>query len=338
MTHNIDAIRATLSLVDIAERAGCELRFVHGEYRSTCPIHHGDNKSGFAIYEKGGRMYWKCFTSDCGQGDEFDFIAALTGKKLPQILDDLDNQKPITPAQRPDDTERRLRELERKVAEQERRLSELEKWRASEPWQRYHDNAPLKAKEAWRQAGVPDEWQSLYRLGGTDSFSYASDNSFYTSPTLTIPIYARGWNCLTVRHRILSPAEPSDKYRPDLPGLGSHPFICDPDLMLDLAIRYIVVEGEKKAIVTYLTLDTMGVQVIGLPGKGIWSQVAEELRGQDVTIILDPDAQDVALKMARSIGGAKVVSLPYKIDDAITAHNLDKSWLKGVLQTGHKVI
>jgi len=337
MNRDIEQIRNTLDLVLMAESAGTELNYKYGEWRGCCPLHRGDNKGGFAIYEKDGRLRWQCFSGDCGGGDGFAFLMALNKQSFAQVLDDLEKGKQPAQPVKPDDTERRLRELERKVKEQERRLSELEKWKQSEPWQQYHDNAPELARQAWRQAGVPDEWQNFYRLGGTQSFTYSSDNNYYTSPTLTIPVYAQGWKCQTVRHRILNPVDPSDKYRPDIPGLGSHPFLADPDLGFDVAGRTIVVEGEKKAIVTFLTLDTPLVQVIGLPGKAIWKQVAQELKGQDVSIILDPDAEKEAVQMAQKIGGAKVVRLKQKIDDVIVKHGCDRDWINGLLQTGRMV-
>jgi len=337
MTHNVEAIRSGLNLVTLAEDAGAELRLARGEWRGACPIHHGDNKSGFVIYEKDGNLRWKCYTSDCGQGDEFNFIMALTGKNFAQVLDDLDGGGSI-PATKQDDTERRLRELEKKLAQQERRLSELEKWQREQPWERYHQNAPESARQAWRDAGIPDEWQRFYKLGGTQSFNYASGNNFYTSPTLTIPVYERGWNCVTLRHRLLSPEDKNDKYRPDMPGLGSHPFLCDPDLGFDAADKYIVVEGEKKAMVTFLTLDTPLTQVIGIPGKGIWKEVALALHGKDVTILLDHDAQDEAGKMAREIGGAKIVRMARKIDDVIVTYGCSREWVNGLLMTGKKVV
>jgi hypothetical protein len=48
---------------------GAELR--HG--RCACPIHGGDNPTGFSAWKKGGEEWrWKCFTGDCGSGDVLD--------------------------------------------------------------------------------------------------------------------------------------------------------------------------------------------------------------------------------------------------------------------------
>jgi DNA primase len=42
-------------------------------YRSTCPLHSGDNPTAFVWRWDNG--LWYCFTGDCGGGDVFDFFA-----------------------------------------------------------------------------------------------------------------------------------------------------------------------------------------------------------------------------------------------------------------------
>ena len=342
--RDLEAIRKTLNLINLAEQAGAELRFQYGEWRGACPIHGGENKSGFVIYESRGQLRWKCFTRDCNErgngSDEFAFLMALTGKTFAEVVKDLEQGQPAKPKEpTPDEIARRLADLERKVAEQERRLSDIEKWRKAQPWQQYHDNAPGWAASEWARAGIPQDWQSMWRLGGTDSFGYlANDGSYYTTPTLTIPVYTEHFEtCSTVRHRLLRPADPGDKYRPDMAGLGSHPFLADPDLGFDVAAVNIVVEGEKKAMVTFLTLDKPGVQVIGIPGKGIIHDVAGRLAGHNVIVMLDPDANRQAHQLAREIGGARVVEYGRKIDDTIIDYDLDAEWLKGLFKSARYV-
>lgn len=347
MNDDLEIIRKDLNLVTLAESAGANLNFMHGEWRGACPIHRGEGKQNFAIYEKQGRLFWRCFSRDCnergGGADEFAFLVALTGQSFAQVVKDLrEKRQPITTTPReptPQEIERRLADLERQVKEQEKRLSEIEKWKERQPWQQYHDHAPAWAASEWERAGIPESWQSFWRLGGCESFTYSTDGGLYTSPTLTIPVYAPKYEtCATVRHRLLRPADPSDKYRPDMAGLGSHPFLADPDLGIDAARRTIVVEGEKKAMVTFLTLDLPMVQVIGLPGKSIWRDVAAKLRGQDVIIALDPDANQQAEQMAREVGGARVVQFGRKLDDTIIQYGLDDQWLIGLFKTARYVV
>jgi hypothetical protein len=338
---DIEKLRQEYDLIELVRQAGGDPQPAsRGEYRTACPLHGGDNPNGLAIYEKRGRLFWHCFTADCGGGDEFDFIAKRDGLTPADVLRQIKKGEQPIPKE-PDQAEilRRLRELEKRQEEQEKRIDDIDKWRKSQPWQAYHDNAPGWAVHEWERAGIPQEWQAFWRLGGVEEFTYTSgDGQRYTTPTLTIPIYApRYENVATVRHRLLKPHDPGDKYRPDMVGLGSHPFLADPDLGYDTADLTIVTEGEKKAAVTFLTYDRPLTQVIGVPGKGVWRGVAEKLRGQDVVIMLDPDAERQAWQMAHDLGGARVVTFHHKIDDAIVKYKLGRDWLEGLLNTGRLV-
>lgn len=341
MTNDLEQLRSELNLLALAENAGANLRPSHGEWRGCCPIHKGDNKTGFVIYEKAGRQHWRCYTNDCnerGQGsDEFAFLVALTGLPFAQVVKDMRDKKAPIPNQAPPTPEelaRRLDKVERELAEQKKRLDEIDKWRERKPWEQYQENAPGWATERWEAEGIAQSWHSFWRLGATDNFTYtASDGNRYQTPTLTIPVIAPHYTeVATVRHKLLQPHDAGDKYRPDMVGLGSHPFIADPDLGFQ-ANRTVIVEGEKKAMVVFQTLDMVGVQVIGIPGKGIWREVAAKLQGQNPVIVLDPDARAQAAQMAIDVGGAKVVDFGRKIDDTITENGLNREWLIGLFKT-----
>lgn len=339
---DIEEIRAGYNLVELVTDAGGDLHHgSRGEFRCACPLHGGDNPNGFAIYESRGRMFWHCFTSDCGGGDEFDFICKRDGVAFADLMSSIREGKTPVPKP-PSDAEilRRLEEIERKQREQERRIDSLEEWKKAKPWDRYHENIPELARREWDAAGIPQVWQDFWRLGGAEGFEYTSgDGNRYSTPTLTIPVFSEKFETVaTVRHRLLKPRDPGDKYRPDIAGLGSHPFLADPDLGTSgAASTTIVTEGEKKAMVTFLTLDEPTVQVVGVPGKGVWRGLAERLKGQDVVIMLDPDADHQARQMAHDIGGARVVKFHRKIDDAIIGYGLDGEWLRGLLKTAQFV-
>ena len=96
------------------------------------------------------------------------------------------------------------------------------------------------------------------------------------------------------------------------------------------AERILVVEGEKKAMVTYLTLNDSDIQVIGLPGKNQWKTIAENLTGKNVYILLDPDALKEANEFSRLVGG-KLINITMKIDDAIIDGILDKYGVQKLL-------
>ena len=338
---DIEKLRQEYDLIELVRQAGGDPQpGTRGELRTACPLHGGDNPNGFAIYEKRGRMHWHCFTKDCGGGDEFDFIAARDRVPLAEVFRRIkEGEQPVKREPSPAEIVRRLEELEKKQAEQEKQIDEINRWRKSEPWQTYHDNAPGWAVNEWERAGIPQDWQAFWRLGGVEEFTYTSgDGQRYTTPTLTMPIYAPKYETVcTVRHRLLKPHDPGDKYRPDMIGLGSHPFLADPDLGYDTANLTIVTEGEKKAAVTFLTYDRPLTQVIGVPGKGVWRDVADKLRGQDVIVWLDPDAERQAWQMARDLGGARVVQFHHKIDDTIIKYNLGREWIDGLINTGRYV-
>ena len=66
-------------LVDLVQKAGGMLKRAGREWRCSCPLHGGDNPTGFAVYEDSGHARWKCWTNDCGQGDALDFVQKWLG-------------------------------------------------------------------------------------------------------------------------------------------------------------------------------------------------------------------------------------------------------------------
>jgi len=73
---DINVIIGNADLRQLVERAGGKPDN-HG--RCSCPIHGGQNETGFSIFTKDGRDYWKCWTGDCGAGDAIDFVKAWMG-------------------------------------------------------------------------------------------------------------------------------------------------------------------------------------------------------------------------------------------------------------------
>jgi len=77
---DIDRLLDGLDLVDLARQAGASLRQLGQGYRAACPIHKGDNPTGFAIMparNDSGRLLWWCHT--CGTGDALSFIRLTQG-------------------------------------------------------------------------------------------------------------------------------------------------------------------------------------------------------------------------------------------------------------------
>jgi hypothetical protein len=93
----------------------------------------------------------------------------------------------------------------------------------------------------------------------------------------------------------------------------------------------LIVEGSKKAMVTYLLMNDR--QVAGIPGCTSWGGI--EKRAQDldeVFVVLDPGAGEWSFRLASKIGNARVLDIPMKIDDAILAGYLDKRGLETMLK------
>lgn len=334
---DVNTIIAGNDLIKVAEGAGAHFYRTGGEYRSRCPLHNGDNQTGFAVYTRDGKQQWKCFSGDCGSGDVIDFVMKYNGCDFGRACEILGGDaRPNPEAVRQAATvraERAARELEQQIAKAQDALAEL---RRAQAWVSYHETleANDNARQLWRSRGIPDDWQNYWQLGYTSNFSVATKVGNWTTPTLTIPIFGAGWDILTIRHRLLNPPTPNDKYRPERPGLSAHPFLCDPDAGLDYD-RVLVVEGEIKSMVTYLTLDDPKIQIIGIPGKTWFPHIADKLKGHDVTICFDPDADTEARAAAKAING-KIIKISIKIDDAITSGALNKNNLSVLLNRARR--
>jgi len=324
------AVNAQIDLQAIAESAGATFK----KNRCACPVHGGSNPTSFEIFDSG--RAWKCHSRvECNRygHDGIALLRALNNWTFQEAVAQF--EKPIDPkeaAERAARTAERItRELQEKIEQAQRALEELQK---AGKWLQYHNNLNDYSRAMWRFQGIPDEWQDFWKLG------YSSACPTYRqSPSMTIPIYAINEDePINIRHRLINPPTPYDKYRPETAGLASMPFYADMTLPLSVADRVIVVEGEKKAAVLYLTLDRALWQVIGIPGKQSWGSIAPLLEGRkDTVIVFDPDAKLEAVQMARSIGGARVVDLPEKLDDMIVNYQLDNKWAESILNNARKI-
>lgn len=338
--YDIEQIKASNNLVTLAEIAGAKFRKTGGELRSACPIHHGHNPSGFCIFDH--EQAWACYSGDCGGGDVIGFVMAWQNLTFPEACEWLggdhkpDPEAMLQRAQK-QEQERLTRDMQdrrellktRKILQDSGALDKYYTARAENP----------KIQEIWQAQGIPRFWQDYWMLGYCESFTAKNALGRIVTPTLAIPVFHHGRQLVNIRHRLLNPLDPNDKYRPEMEGLGTTPFFADPDIMYDCE-RLIFVEGEKKAMVLYLTLDTKNVQVIGLPGKGIWRNQVEKLlpnQKQRVYIWFDPDARRNAREFALLVQG-RYVDIPMKLDDAIIENALDQAGIRFLLGNAQKPI
>ena len=336
---NMDKIEIALAtdLIQICEEAGAQFHKVYGGgYRSHCPLHRGDGENNFAIYHDAGKLKWKCYSNDCGQGDVIDFVIIWKNTDLKGAIEYLAGGKTLTIEDAAklstERTERAEQHKNQKAQEYKDALEDL--WRAK-AWESYYHNLidNDKARGLWRDRGVPDVFQDIWQLGYCNDFIYRTNQGNATSASLVIPIYQIGKDDpINIRHRLLYPLNPTDKYRPERRGLKSAPFIADKDNEHE---RVLIVEGEIKAMVTYIELDDTGLQIYGIPGKNNIGDLTSQLEGKDVYILLDPDAETEAIDTARAVRG-KVINLQIKVDDAIIAGYLDAAEIRRMMKSARR--
>lgn len=333
---DIPAILKNADLQALAENAGAQIRL----HRSKCPIHKGENDSAFELYRLNGEDRWHCHTT-CGDGNAIDFVMIWRGLNFVDACLYLGGEdKNIDPAhiaqQAADKAARAVAEMAEQLAKYQGVLDEL---RSTQRWLEYHahlEDDDCAARGLWAKRGVPEYWQEYWQLGYNPLFSVYTKAGQWHTPTLTIPIYGDNHEVMSIRHRLLNPPNPTDKYRPERAGLKATPFICDLEKGSSNFERVLVVEGEIKSMVTYQTLDSEAWQVIGIQGKNSFAQLIPTLAGKDVWICFDPDADEQALEAARATK-ARVIMLKEKIDDAILGGYMDTSGLRRLIKYARKV-
>lgn len=336
---DINGTLLKVDLVEIAEQAGAHFHQANGEWRSACPLHQGDNSNAFAVFTgEDGKQRFVCFSGGCGTGDVFDFVMEWKGCSFVDAyhwLGGTDNIDPAEITRAAELREQRARQAkEEKEREHAKALADLKTARS---WEAYHANLTDKSRDLWRKRGLHDEFIDWWQLGYCPTFTINYEGARWVTDTLTIPIMDTSGDVVNVRHRLLSPPEPKDKYRPERPGLPTTPFIAYAALGYDTS-KILVVEGEIKAAVTFQTIwsDNNSVQVIGIPGKNQFAKIADSLVGRDVYICFDPDAEEQAAMAAKKVGG-RYFTMPMKIDDAITAGALDANGIRRLMHSARRV-
>lgn len=323
MQFDIESILAKTDLRELVARAGGELV----KDRSHCPIHGGHDKTGFSVYNKDGRDLWMCFSGDCGGGDAIRFVEVWQNKSFKDACSFLGGETMLDPVEMErlarERHDKAVKEREAAEAKEEARRKELQ---AEQRHLYYHSQLNDFFVSEWLNRGIDESWQGFFCVGGCDDFVINAD---WHTPTLTIPIYDEHYEVLNIKHRLLKPQNPKDKYRPDRPGLGAFPpFIAFPDKGYNAEL-YFVIEGEIKAMVTATITPDSEWQFIGVPGRSQYKGLVDKLKGKNVVVIPDPGAEKDAAEFCRSVGG-RWLSLPEKVDDLIVAQGYDGQWLQTI--------
>lgn len=327
------AIKQNISILDVLKNH--PVHRVGHEWRCSCPIHSGKDINAFAIYDDGKR--WKCFSGDCGSGDVIAFVMAQQGIDFIRAVEYLGGGNKITPEEARQMAEARViqtkAELEDKQREYDEAVRDLSQAQA---WEEYHANLTNSTRSYYRQRGIADEWQNLWKFGYNPAFPVLTKQGKLITPTMTIPIFEKGWQIKNIRHRLLNPLDPKDKYRPESYGLPTFPFMCNPGIGWDVE-RILFWEGEFKAATLFATMNMPDIQVFGLAGDTQWRAMAEKAKGHKVFIGFDPGSEKQACDFARACGGAGVIALAHKVDDAIVEFGLSQQWAQSLLKTARMV-
>lgn len=220
----------------------------------------------------------------------------------------------ITPEQR-EAWQRAQAERERKQAQSD--VAQLE------PIVKKYHNQLAGANGYWASCGLKAETIRDYRLGFCNSCPTYKKSSSYV-----IPIYLNE-KLVAIKHRLLNPPKPGDKYRYHQRGMKAQLFNIDhlyPSYEIPFSIlepgEAILVEGEIKT----MYLDQKGFVVLGVPGASCWieswGRFLEHL--SKIFIAFDPGADEqatkTALKLSEVVNRVYLVTLPAKPDDFFVTH------------------
>jgi len=296
-------------LADLAFRGG-------GEWSASCP-HCGGAGRGrdepsdrFRLFARSGKDNARVWCRRCGYFEWADQNEKQDEAQLQRV-----NEERAKLAQR---EERRLR-------------SKIEALQQAAYWRGWHDAMTDQQRAMWRAQGVIDFNIDYYKLGYCPDYVYNHAGDQYHSASMTIPHYGEGWQLVNIQHRLLAPVAGAGRYR-QMSGLPASMFRTEPGEKLAGAV--LVVEGAKKAIVTYthLGLKPLGRQmlIVGVTSKAPSKEMLAELANcEPVYLALDPDAylsndrsapavNRVANRMGRE--RVRIVKLPCKPDDMLTMY------------------
>lgn len=319
-----DELKLTVELSEFIERDLGPPKRKHGRnFFWLCPLHEDRKTPSLHVTDDNGQ--WYCY--GCGKGgDIFSWCEAYHKDTFKDALRRIEGYAPPSPVERREmaieRAERAERELEAKIEEAKEALALL---REERRWMQYHNQMDEKSQQYWRKRGVPEFWQKNWALGWNHKMGISTPQGMWTTPTATIPIFDQGGDVLNIKHRLIHPPESAGKYRYELSGQGAPLYLTDPDA--ELTGHVVIVEGEIKAMVTYIALDDPGTPVVGLPGatppKDALQPVLDASR---VTLVMDPGADEQARDLAKLFGRGRCRLLipSMKIDDAIIEANLSK--------------
>jgi hypothetical protein len=216
--------------------------------------------------------------------------------------------------------------------------------RTEKKWEDYHKYLMWHsgAKKVWAESlGMPvekaEEWFTYWRLGASLGHVFWRQNGneqyvSFKSNTLTFPICDLDGKVINIKHRLMQPGEDGIRYRQEYRGTGEGVFIANRKL-LNKGDWAILAEGDKKAMVTFITASNVNIQVYGLPMTPSLDLLGG-ITAKHILYIPDPDAFEDGKKYAinRVVSvfaqrDLRIIKLPEKIDDYIIKEHKDRKWI-----------
>jgi len=235
----------------------------------------------------------------------------------------------------------RIVEEERRKAEAEQALQLL---RDEKKWEFYTGVLDFcdEGRAYWKGAGIVDDlWWREWGLGWDREHEFWVDSDGWkkhTTPTATIAERNLDGEIVNVKHRLINPQPDGVKYRMEY-SVGFEPvFIANLQLCNDADWAFLV-EGEKKAAVTWLTFDQAKVQAFGLPMSPSL-ELLEQINAGHICYIPDPDVQPWALKRIKEAyrdRDLKILRLNQKVDDYIQGAGIDRDSFRAIVKQARRV-
>ena len=349
MTADIKYLKSQIDLrLEVEKDLGPPSKRGANEWTFRCPFHDERTVGGFHVYTD----RYRCFS--CGEiGDIFDWRQKIHNQPLVDAIKFYGGDKGMDrdavlkfAAER---AENAAKELEQKIHQAQSALADL---RSAQVWLKYHENLlnNNNARAIWRGRGIPDFWQEWWKLGYCENYALwrKDDNGefekWWESPTISIPIWGHDWEIYNVKHRLLRPPETGDKYIQEKRHVPSYSFIANDEVKKGTLL---LLEGEIKAMVTFITIDDIKLQVAGLPTATPSEDCLKIFDDYEpICVCLDPDAYEARKggspiqKLIDKLGEERVriIWIPTKIDDAILTGDLDKWKLKSLMRSARKCV
>lgn len=246
-----------------------------------------------------------------------------------------DDWEPLTDEER----ERFRKERERKERARKRSAERaLRNLRQEEFWKACHEALTRQGRKYWETRGIPEFWQDYWRLGWQEQYEVFYRSEKHYTPTATIPFFSEGWTFEYLKHRLINPPAKHYKYHNEIRHIPTPIYRTEPDKAV--GDHVIAVEGEIKAMVTYITLDDPDLTVVGLPGTNPPEGELETLSDAErVTLVFDPGADAEARRVAEQLGRdrCRLLIPPMDIDDAIRYAGLGKAEVRNWIRQAERV-